>query len=512
MIDFYEELDELGLDSMITRPSYKTIYLTRHKEFSEKLNKILKENLKVLLVGDPDPDGLMCLLQWKETFKLLNFNNYSVYPYNSRSHKLNPLAVKEAIDNKYDVIIINDTASKAFDEIDELIKNNVDIIIIDHHETDRDYCDYPSRCLIINSVIENRVNRNIRLTVSAGALVFIILDAYLADKKIDSNPLICYALISLYSDSIDMSSEINRGIYFSAVAYADTDLPTPISMFLNERTKFCRRAIEFQYAPRLNCAFRSELFAVLNTYVNLSTQSSIVEFCPIIETLKEFHVKTSRMVEQVADLIEFVDMNNLIIANMQSVDSYISINDNKLYNYTGLVANKLADKYKKAAVVYCGYEDIIKGSFRDLLARKYLPYFQEICDADGHNSAFGMSIKPYQFMDFLDGVKKLSLLDLKSCMNTPMIFKYSHLPDYKQLYHMALYNEFGGNETPLVLIKKDYIGDVKVKSNKYSGINDYNDFRYSWDDYLIVSKNKVNKGDTFLLRPTISQTLRLMNV
>lgn len=511
-MDFYEELDELGLDSMVTRTSYHTIYLERHEEFSLKLDKIIKENLKVLLVGDPDPDGLMCLLQWKEAFKLLNFKNYTVYPYNSRSHKLNPLAVKEAIDNNYDVIIINDTGSKAFKEIDLLIKNKVDIIIIDHHQTPLNYKDYPSECIIINSIIENRVNKNVQLTVSAGALVFILLDAYLADKRIDSNPLICYALTSLYSDSIDMSSDINRGIYFSAVAYASSDLPTPISMFLNERTKFCRRAIEFQYAPRLNCAFRSELFAVLNTYVNLSTQTSIADFVPIIETLKDFHVKSSRLVEQVADLIEYVEMNNLIIANLQSVDSYINIKTNKLYNYTGLVANKLADRYKKAAVVYCGYGDIIKGSFRDLLSREYLPLFQEICEADGHNSAFGMTIKPYQFMTFLEGVKKLSLLDIKSCRNTPMIFKYEQAPDIKQLYQMALYNEFGGNETPLVLVEKDYTGDIKLKNGSYNKKSDYNDFRYSWGEYLVVSKYKVNKGDTFLLRPTISQTLRLMNI
>ena len=513
-MDFYEQLYELGLEDLLVKPKYKTLKMINADKIHNMINDILTTNAKVLLYGDYDTDGLMCIKVWEEFFRLIGFTNYTTYRYAERMHTLDPRAVTQAIEGRFEYIIINDTGSSELGEnrlLNKLILFGLKVILIDHHQTKYYYEDYPKDCAIVNTTIQNKMQPDRPpVLLSAGALCFVILEHYISEYRssLNTDVLAVFALISLYADCVDMSNTLNRAIYYKALNVDYKNLPKSISLFLKFGNKFCRRFIEFQYTPKINCAFRNELFGLLNDYVSLKNDRDIPTMVKKIEMLSDFHVMSAEVINQVADIIEHEILDNFVIANLNSVDSYISIEENKLYNYTGLVANRLAERYSKSAVVWCLHDGQVKGSFRDLLSRNYLKTFQQFCIANGHNPAFGIHVNPLEFDTFIKFIKRIDKkFYIKGEPNRPVVVEHNERePDLKLLHDIATYNEFGGNMIPIALIRKRYTADIKESNSKFGG------YTYKWNKYFISSKHRYKYGDYILVKPTIGKSLRLYGV
>lgn len=499
---FKKILEQINLGQILSRVEYKSILLENALKIYNFIDDIIKNNRKVLLYGDYDPDGMMCIMVWKEFFRNVGFKNYTIFTYGDRMHTLDPYAVRQAIRMHYDYIIINDTCTNEMDKINELIKFGVRIILLDHHETKYKYSDYPSNCAIVNSTLETEN----KIKVSAGALVYIVLEYYLKTKvkMYDDNNMVCYALISLYADCIEMSNEINRAIYYKATAIDQKYLPAEVRMFMKPYDKFSRRFIEFRYTPKLNCAFRQELFMLLNDYVKSKYRGGISEMKERIDTLTDIHKKSVEMTERVTDIITTKELDNFILANINSVNSYVNVAQNKLFNYTGLVANKLADRHGKCCVVWCSKGKEIKGSFRDLQARDYLKVFQQFCDAQGHKSAFGIHINPLEFNMFLKYIEKVdSMYEIEAVDNKPIIVEHAGIePDLETLEDMALYNEFSG-QIPIALIKVKIGQGFRQTKNKFSG------YRYRWGSLTVTSSRRLSTNKYEYLKPTVGKKLKL---
>lgn len=502
-MDFYKEAD-----TNFHVVQYKTPYISRYGEFKNILKNILENNLKCLIYGDYDPDGLMSIMGWKNFFMRMNYRNYDIVRYTKRTHLIDPLAIQQAIEGEYDYIIINDAGSNSMDDLASLAEHNIKVILIDHHFTHYGYNNYPDGVFVINNVIENTLNKDIcePLIVSAGALVFILLDAYMRDINIPSGYMCAYALFSLYADCINMNNETNKGIYYLARAL-DDNLPPEIEIFLEPYLRFSRRFIEYYVSPKLNAAFRSENFECLNSAFLCKDTASITTLTAMKAKVIDLHSESKEMVELASDTIQHEVWNNFVVAYLNSVDTYVSIDENKLYNYTGLIANKLAERYNKSAVVYCVYTGNVKGSFRDLQQRNYLNIFEKICDAKGHPSAFGIKMGFYDVADFLENLKIIDNdFEQKSELNSPIIVDDLLEPDYNLLNDMALYNEFAGIGIPLALVKLCRRYTMTESKNKY------NKYIYKWGIYTITSVHRVPVGESMLIRPTIGKGLKLYTI
>lgn len=501
-MNFETVLLQRDLSLVLRRVEYRSLLLRNAEKVYAVINEILEKNLKTLIYGDPDPDGAMCIQIWKDLFRCVGFRNYSIFQYGSRTHALDQQAVRQAIRHKFQCIIINDTCSNELEKINELIKFGLKVIVIDHHKTKNKYEDYPAECAFVNSTLETKHN----LKTSAGALCFIILDYYL--QKIvgyrDTGNMACYALVSLYSDCMDMSNSINRSIYYKVMGIPVKNLPTEIGVFLKSHDTFCRRFIEFKYAPRLNCAFRQELFELINSYIATKPQNGLMELKSKVETLENLHKVSTELVQRVTDIVVIDELNDFVLANINSVNDYINVRQKKLFNYTGLVANKLADRYGKCAVVWCSATGEIKGSFRDLKSRNYLEVFQQFCDANGHPSAFGMHINPLQFEGFVRLVRKVDAkFTIEATDNSPIMIPYvGLLPDDDLLADMALYNEFSG-QIPIALIKTTVNSGFRQQKYMFSG------YKYRWGTTTVVSQRKLIDGSEVLLKPVAGKKPRL---
>lgn len=485
------------------RLDYERPHIESYPKFKEFYKDLVFNNKKALIYGDYDPDGMFSVLILKEAFHSLKFTNFDIVPYTNRTHSLDENAVRIALDGSYDYMIICDTGSANHKEIKMLSDTGLRVIVIDHHQTPYEEGVFNDNVVYINSTVENR-NREDKLVVSAAALTYILVDKFFTDCRVDSTVMAPYALASMYSDSIDMSSRFARGLYTKATSLDSVQLPVEIFGFLNQYKRFTRRFIEFDMIPKINAAFRSEKFNDINKVYMCKDRAITSDCIELVNTLAELHNSSANMVKFVSDIVYTEELNNFVIGNLDSVNTELDIEENKLYNYTGLVANSLATKYKKASIVLCTSSESVKGSFRDHLGRDYLKRFKSICSAGGHGAAFGFWVDLFDVADFIDRVRIIDKhFSIEKASNEPLIFDITRLPDSIYLSDIAKYNEFAGQINPIALLRVSRRADMPVNIDKY------NQYVYRWGDQYIVGDKCVNVGDTMLIKPTLTKNVKL---
>ena len=503
-MDFYDIAD-----GYFRSLEYESPYVSMYPEFKEFFKDMIFGNKRCLVYGDYDPDGLFSVLILKEAFHTLGFNNFEIVPYTHRTHSLDPEATKLALYGNYEYMIICDTGTSNFDDIKAIASEGVRVIVIDHHETTYEPGELGDNVVYINSTVENRFRSEVeeKLVVSAAALVYILVDKFFTDCRMDTTVISAYALSSMYSDSVDMSSRFARGLYTRATSLETEDLPVEIYGYLNQYKRFTRRFIEFDMVPKLNAAFRSEDFSDMNQVYLKHNRAEVGECTVLAETLAQMHRRTVEMVKYASSIVYVEELENFVIGNLDSVNQELDLEANKLYNFTGLVANKLAERYKKAAIVLCTAVNGIKGSFRDHLGRNYLNRFQTICEAGGHGPAFGFWIGLFDVSDFIDRVRIIdSNFSIEKAPNEPILIPSPNPPDDMCLLDIAKYNEFAGQVKDVVLLQLVRRADMPEKIDKYD------QYLYRWGGKFIVSPKRIPIGSEILVKPTLTKSVKLYTV
>ena len=502
---FYNMLDEMGYSDLLMKVPYTPPVFTGGAAVQKLLGEAL-ESGNIFIYGDYDVDGLMCAKIMSEGFRMAGAGRVDIYKYRQRMHNLDPVAVSECIQGGYKYFVVCDTGSSDVSLLKKAVNSGIRVLVLDHHNTSYSYSDFEEDGIVVlNTTIENALGGEYEL--SAGALCYTVMREFLAGREVEGyRQLAVYAVVSLYADCISMRPALNRSIYYEAKGVSREELPRCIALFLNEWSSFNARFIGYWFSPRVNSMFRSENLKVLNDLF-FAREDNVITESRCLEKINSIYERDREMVHKAADILsaEAVVLDNFVIADLYAVDEYISVEANKLYNYTGLVANMLSSNFGKTAVTYCLYDNVYKGSVRDLYGRNYLPVFQRLCYAGGHNAAFGIKVRLFDFDEFmydLDRVDKQ--FSISGIGNTPVIIDYKYNePDIAMIDDIATYNEFAGQDLPIVLLRKQMIGDVRERFNKYN-------YQYSWGDCTIQSDHAVGFGSTVLIKPIHAGRLKLL--
>lgn len=510
-MDFYNKLKELGLLDILNPVPFSLPQFFNWDTVFEALDQMYTEctkdkSKKVLVYGDYDVDGAMSAKIMLEALKDLNIKNVDVYNYHERTHLLDKMAVQQCIMGRYDYFIVCDTGSSDIELLQRMTILGTKIIILDHHVTTYDYDDFDGSIAIINTYLENQYikEEEEKFKLSAGALCYVVCRKFFEQKGLAFNPaLAAYATVSLFADCMTMRNKLNRAIYYEAQHLQREELPKLLLYFMNEFSAFNARYIGFWFAPRINSLFRSENFEVLNKIIFYNLDNIDIQYyCARVE---EIYEKIRSLVQEVADIITVQEYDNFVVGDLYSVDRYFSVTENKLYNYTGLVANILSDNYGKTAVVHCRVGSEIKGSVRDLFGRNYLRIFQQFCHAGGHPPAFGIRIYPFDFDDFISNLEYVDKnLYINGVENEPIVIdaKRSN-PDNVLIEDIALYNEFSGYDLPVVYVRKQVIGAMREVRTKYN-------YQYKWGKFTIQSEHSLPFGSYVLVKPIKSLHTKLL--
>lgn len=511
---FYQKLEEMGVQDILNPVEYKSPYFYNWEAVDTFLDEIIQSSLqkkpkKILIYGDYDVDGAMCAKIMQEGLTSLGVNPPDVYYYKERTHLLDKRAVQKCILGKYDYFIVCDAGSSDLELLRKITMIGTKVILLDHHISSYNYADYDDNIAIINTMIENDLLQEDdsefeKFELSAAALCYCVIRKFSEEHQLEfNNSIVAYATISLFSDCMNMKNSRNRSIYFESMKLTRSELPELVLLFMNEYSAFNARYIGFWFSPRINALFRSENFDILNDL--LFKNQTIAQLQANKEMIEEVYEQIRNLVNQVTDIIYVEELEHFVIGELNSVDKYINVKDNKLQNYTGLVANRLSDRYGKTAVVCCHTGSSIKGSLRDIFSRNYLSLFQQFCTAQGHPPAFGLNVNPFDYDYFIETVHHIdSHFSINKIENEPIIINVPYnTPDSGLIEDIAKYNEFSGQSLPVIYLRKQILGGMKEFKTPYN-------YKYRWGDYYIQSDRQLNFGVFVLIKPIKSVKTKLL--
>ena len=509
MEGYYSILNKIGATAMIHYEDYEPPTFLNEDAVFAALDDIRQNRRRVLMPGDPDVDGLSCLMVLKDAFEAMGYSDYDFFPYEEKNHGVNPNCIWRAIQQKYDYVIITDSGCNSLVELQQLLTYGIKVIILDHHRAQQDYRVYDEMGIsCINTQIDNAVLGEVRYALSAAALCFCVMEKYLRriGKKVPAS-LSVYALISLYSDCMDMSNRLNKQIYYLANGRPKGEMPDMVQYFMTVHTRLSRRFIEYWYAPRINALFRADAVKYINYYF-LEKQRNADVIAACLQNIEVVYTTCRDVISKVADLLSDApptEWENVAVVDLKAISPFYDVKANRLYNYTGLIANKLSEKWGKAVVVCWEMADGYKGSVRDQRGRDYLSSFKRICNAGGHASAFGFQVPKFEYQNFLQALHHVDKYYTQdSAPNAPIVIEYDNdLPDERLLGQIARYNDFCGERVPYIYLLKTMQGSITPVYSSY-------DYQYRWGDSLsISSKRNLLLGEKLYLKPYVSNSLKL---
>lgn len=296
-----------------------------------------------------------------------------------------------------DIVWIVDSIQDSIEPYKRFLDKNVQIVITDHH-------------LINDELRKEMENLGIILVSSAvdyenpalsGSGVTWKLCQYMDYMNLDdySDKMIDLAAVGLIADMSDMMSKENRAICDKAFK----SLHNPGIKKINGGYAFVSRNVSFGIAPKINAANRvNHNDLAMNVFLS-DDEDEIAE---IIKGLNDCREEQNKIVAEIMPKLEEQAQEQL-----ENKCMFFFIPDDTEASVSGLIGNKLLEKYNRPLLVLKKYGDEFSGSMRAIGVTS----FKEYCDntgigwCSGHENAAGVGIPIAQFKEF-----KTKILDALS--------------------------------------------------------------------------------------------------
>lgn len=507
----YEYLKLINDDSV----EYDPRLLDNIDMAKDRLLKAIENNEYIHIIVDSDPDGFCsAAIIYNYIKKDINYKNIGYSLHTGKQHGISDDIV---IPEETKLLLTPDASSNDYKEHKELKSKGIDVIVLDHHEAEKVSKD----AIVVNNQLCDYPNKHL----SGAGIVYKllkILDEELwineADKYLD---LVALALIS---DSMDIKSPETRYYINKGLENVQNEC---LKALVDKRSYDIHGHVNiiniaFYITPLINAIIRigkqdeKELLfgALLENYITLKYkkrgEDELVDE-PIYERIARLatntRAKQKREIDKILDVL-FEDINikhkyknNLIIINGQDINKSL----------TGIVAIKVASKYKKPCIVirkdektntYSGSgRNIDYSAINDL--REYINN-TNLAKAEGHAGAFGiMNLKA-------DDVKKLIDHFNNDESIKDNLFWVDFIIPFEDLSDELIYtlNNLGDNwgqgiKEPLIVIKDMDVHNEEIsvlgKNLDTLKINidglDFIKFRCDLNDALINNKKDMVRLD-----------------
>lgn len=403
----------------------------------------MANKFKIGIVVDPDADGYTSASIMYQYLKRLDpETEIDYYFHEAKTHGLTEKIVSQVIKSNPGLLIVPDAGSNDVAAIEKLEKEHkIRVLIIDHHEIEAEKT--TNSGVILNNQNNGNIAANTKL-VGAG-MVLRFCQAYDETYGHDySKGFEDLAAVGQVGDSSDISDPEIRNIVFSGLNNIKNKFLTEVlTTQFGSTENIAPIDLSFSIIPLINAVARvgnmaekEKLFIALNE-INLPDQ--------MVVSRKRKDKKTGKfnMVDEtvspyahIADLCAKVKtrQNNAVKKIMTTMTGDNLLNAGLVVGFTermkqgsvtGLVANKLAQKYQKPAFVLI--QDSLKDEKGNLIPHylgsgrgweKVIPSLKDwanetnlVTFAQGHANAFGIAIHEDKLEDFLDKVKSIEFPD-----------------------------------------------------------------------------------------------------
>lgn len=460
------------------------------KEGCILLKKHLANKDTILFIVDPDVDGITSSATlWNFIKNHIDKDAKLIYlVHEQKQHGLSDLM--ELVEKEHPALVIApDSSSNDYLEHEELSKKNVDILVIDHHD-----CEEYSK---FATVINNQLSKNYPNKMLSGAGVtwqFIrAYNDYFLNGQVDCNYYLDLVALGNVADLMSLTSVetkhiIHKGFYnirnkmfldlFSAQSYSMKGNVSPTT-------------VGWYIAPLLNAVCRA---GTIDEKRNL--------FLAFLEENKNLRVPSTKRGHLEGDIELFTTQQTRTAQNIRNRQNkvvedkmtYIEnlINSRKLYEHklllilipeeeipqqiVGLVANKIAGKYKQPTLILREIDDTYSGSGRNFGNSPIEDFRKELEEsglsifAEGHASAFGFAIKKDKMDDLIKYFdEKWKDVTFEPCSYVDFEFDYNKEPEtvaraISDIADLEKYNLWGKDMAePLIVIKNLPVSNLNIR-------------------------------------------------
>ncbi len=440
---------------------------------SKRIKEAIENNLKIGIFGDYDVDGASATALLGNYFTSIGLN-YEIYIPDRKIEGFGPSinAFKQFIKNGVKLIFTVDCGTLSFDAIKFASENEIDVIVLDHHQSE---INLPPAHSIVNP---NRLDDKSELNyLCAAGVTFMFLVAlnkelrstnWFQKKKIKEPNLLEYLDLVTLGTICDVVPLI--GLNRAIVSQGLKVLKNKKNLGLKTLANICGIEshlniyhVGYILGPRINAGGR---VGKSSHGANLLLNTNPKDAFKIANELDQFN-KERQLLEN--DVFEKI----LKEANINSQDPVIILSGKNWHEgVIGIVASRIKDKFNKPVIIISVNNDIGKASARSIvgfdIGSLIISATQEniLIKGGGHKMAGGFSInvkKIEKLKDFIfnkvkrmqRNVSKDRLLYFDSVIApTAINFEF-----YKKVYSLAPFGS--GNPEPKFVIE-----NVKSVNNK----------------------------------------------
>lgn len=405
------------------------------------------------------------------------------------------------IDKDTDLLIIVDSSSNEVENVNQLSKI-MDIVILDHHNTDKHE---ELNAILVNPNQQGCDYPNKHLSGSAVVWKFIeLLDYHY--KKVNVSRYLDLVATSLLSDQMDMTVLENRWIVKKGLSKIyNVGLLALIHATKNNGKKLNSQIMNFDIIPILNTIARNnELYKAFK----LLFEKDFFKAKRMTDYLvKENNNRKKEIKKLVKEYEQDAEISKFVLV----------VKENAKRNYSGLISQQLASKYKRPTLVLKDNGDVYQGSgrtFNNFNLQQFLNECPYVNYAEGHSGALGVEIQTKNWDKFKQYIKEnIDESLFEQVIEYDIELNEDEL-DWDIVEEIEEFNEvWGNNDSPIAvrlnnvfvedreLFPKNNPEHVKVIADNIDLLK-FNDKEYaneieSWDKISVVGSISINtwKGD-----------------
>lgn len=388
----------------------------------ERLWKARSNNERLLIYGDYDADGITSTALLVEALTKLGWDVQAYLPGRfDDGYGLSPISVEKCLGQfKINLLLAVDCGSTSNEAIDCLNNNNVDVIVLDHHQLSNPA---PNPVAMVNPQLNNNYP-NFQELCSVG-LAFKLIHAIVKrgrqeglqkERDLDLKQFLDLVAIGTVADLVPLVGENRKLLRFGLEQLGETTRPGLVALkkIVNIKPPVSVFNVGFNLGPRINAAGRMENPAsALNLLLSKDTYSAEIN----AKKLDDFNLKRQKIER---------DISNKAIENIQNTfnpekDLVIVEGDKEWHlGVIGIVASRVMRKFYRPTFILAKDGDGWKGSARSIegfdLAEAMRDCDDLLNDHGGHAMAAGVSVKPGQLDAFRERINEIAKKTISSEM------------------------------------------------------------------------------------------------
>ena len=378
----------------------------------KRLWTAIENKEKILIFGDFDADGVTSTSLLVDFFNHIDADVSWYVPHRTKEgYGMQAMHIDMAVEQNIDLIVTVDCGSSNHEAIEAAKKEDIDVIITDHHEIP---VPMPSCIAIINP---KRPDCNSGLNHLAGVgVAFYLLMALRKHlrtmnfwEEIEEPNLLDYCdLVALgtIGDMVPLKKEnrilsihglkvIQKGKRIGLKTLSDVSRIRLENMDSDD--------IGFRLIPRINAAGRLSHARICVDHLTSKQRVSSLKTSNILDNLNQKRQKIEHEI--------IIDINKKIEKNKKILDKKILILWDKNWNATvlGIAASRLARKYSKPAILLSSVNDPFVGSCRSIATiniHDVLSQHSNLLEKfGGHSMAAGVTINKKNIEKFAENME-----------------------------------------------------------------------------------------------------------